>query len=426
MFLFFVREFNDIDHITPVIWRMANEQLPVAVYCYNPEYDLKNDYRLQFLKKNGIKVKFIFDENLAQSGIIHLFIRGLCKASFRLAHCLDFHSPYLSSLFYSIQNQVLSIGKRLHQNLRKKYYNDSWAKNIIEMTSCKTICFDHVKPKRLIVKLFLYAAEKRSIPTIALPHGVYIYTNQFVRLGSEEDSRYDKFNRYDSIVTQNNLRKNVLVASGVDRHKIHVLGSARYCQEWMVQNKKILPRHMNNRQGINEKLRVVFMTTRFSYRIDVERMMKTFDLLSEMRDVDVVVKPHTRTGKEAVTYENMPLKNVSRFSSVELCEWADVMLVIGSSILIETLYQDKPVLYLKYLHDNITQYEELGACWTIKNENELKQALEILIKDKSYKPYSSKQVKLFLSEIIYGGDRKENRDVLEEYKNFIVGMKSSE
>jgi hypothetical protein len=211
-----------------------------------------------------------------------------------------------------------------------------------------------------------------------------------------------------------------LVSSGVDRNKIHVLGSARYCQEWMDQNKKILPRHMNDKKGINEKLRVVFMTTRFSYRIDVERMLKTFQFLSELVGVDVVVKPHTRTGKEAVTYENMPLKNVSNFSSVELCEWADVMLVIGSSILIETLYQDKPVLYLKYLHDNITQYEELGACWTIKNEDELIQALEILIKDKFYKPYSKEQVKLFLSEIIYGGNSKKNRDVLGDYKNFII------
>jgi hypothetical protein len=38
-----------------------------------------------------------------------------------------------------------------------------------------------------------------------------------------------------------------------------------------------------------------------------------------------------------------------------LCEWADVMLVIGFSILIESLIQRKPILYLKYLHENITQ-----------------------------------------------------------------------
>ena len=121
------------------------------------------------------------------------------------------------------------------------------------------------------------------------------------------------------------------------------------------------------------------MTTRFAYRIDVERMLKTFDLLSKVDGLEVVVKPHTRSGKEAKVYETIPLSNVYEFSSVELCEWADIMIVIGSSILIETLVQRKPVLYLKYLHENTTQYEEFGACWTIRDEAQLKEALLSLL-----------------------------------------------
>ena len=40
MYLFFVREFNDIDHITPIVWKMGQDNYPVAVYCLNPQYDL--------------------------------------------------------------------------------------------------------------------------------------------------------------------------------------------------------------------------------------------------------------------------------------------------------------------------------------------------------------------------------------------------
>jgi hypothetical protein len=160
------------------------------------------------------------------------------------------------------------------------------------------------------------------------------------------------------------------------------------------------------------------MTTRFAYRIDVERMLKTFDVLSELKGMEIVVKPHTRSGKEAEMYESIPLANVYEFSSVELCEWADVMLVIGSSILIEILVQCKPVLYLKYLHANTTQYEELGACWTIHDEAELKDALFALQKDKVHVPYPEENINKFLSEIIYGGCGE--RDVLGDYENFIV------
>ena len=37
----------------------------------------------------------------------------------------------------------------------------------------------------------------------------------------------------------------------------------------------------------------------------------------------------------------------------------------------------KPALYLKYLHDNTTLFEELGACWTIMMKHELKHALVV-------------------------------------------------
>jgi UDP-N-acetylglucosamine:LPS N-acetylglucosamine transferase len=147
-------------------------------------------------------------------------------------------------------------------------------------------------------------------------------------------------------------------------------------------------------------------------------MLKTFDVLSKLNGIQVVIKPHTRSGEEAKIYENLAITNVSGISSVELCEWADVMLVIGSSILIETLLQGKPVLYLKYLHENTTLYEEIGACWTVQNDNELSEALLALQTHKNQVPYSQEQVDRFLSEIIYGGLKK--RDVLGDYEQFIV------
>ena len=170
--------------------------------------------------------------------------------------------------------------------------------------------------------------------------------------------------------------------------------------------------------GSSAKIKIVFMTTRFAYRIDKERMLKTFELLAGTAGFETVVKPHTRSGKEAKVYDSMPLANVAEYSSVELCEWADVVMVIGSSILIEPLKQDKPVLYLKYLHENTTQYEELGACWIIRDEAELKDALRSLRKDIANVPYSEENVTRFLSEIIYGGQNV--RDVLGDYEDFIV------
>ncbi|MBW1981284.1 MAG: hypothetical protein JRJ12_08670 [Deltaproteobacteria bacterium] len=420
MYMFFVREFNDIDHITPVVWKMNLDNFPVAVYCLNPEYDIRGDYRLEFLRKSGVNVNYIFDEFAQGLGPVHRLLRLLSRTCFAVVNRADNKSHVLTPLFSISRNRLRKIGKKIYRYSRRKFYDVSWARSIIEQTGTKVMCFDHVKPKRFVVKVLLKAAREKKVPTIALPHGVFIYTNNFVRIGSTEDSRYDKFNRFDAIVTQNNLRKEVLARAGVDRDKIFVLGSTRYCKEWMRQNKSILPRTAKLPTEDRQGLKVVFMTTRFAYRIDVDRMLKTFDILAGIEGIDVVVKPHTRTGKEAIVYEEMPLANVAEISSVELCEWADVMLVIGSSILIESLVQHKPVLYLKYLHENITQYEELGACWIIHDEVELQNALASLQKDRAALPYTEENVARFLSEIIYGG--AEERDVLGDYQAFIVNM----
>ena len=419
MYLFFVREFNDIDHITPIVWKMRQDNYPVAVFCLNPEYDIQRDYRLLLLKQLSIKVNFIYDEFSKKLSLEHKVLRFISRGGFAAARFFEDFSP--SSYFHEFERfrrRAQEVGKKYYKRCRKKFYDQSWARSIMEQTGAKVICFDHVQPNRFVVKILLKAANEKSVPTIALPHGVFLYTNHFVKKGSAEDSRYDKFNRFDFIVTQNQLRKEALARAGVDRNKIFVLGSARYCKEWMAQNKMILPRSMKINTSNSDKLKAVFMTTQFEYRIDEERMLKTFDLLSELKGMEIVVKPHTRSGQEAQVYESIPLSNVYEFSSVELCEWADVMLVIGSSILIETLVQRKPVLYLKYLHENTTQYEELGACWTINDEAELKNALLSLRNNKKNVPYTEKNVTKFLSEIICGGQSE--RNVLKDYEDFIV------
>jgi hypothetical protein len=419
MYLFFVRAFNDIDHITPIVWKMRQDNYPVALFCWTPEYDLHRDYRLQFLKRQGVKVNFIFDEFDGALGLNHRIIRIAARICFAVANRLDSYSRSLFSVeLKKIQKRAKRRGKKLYKRSRGKYYDISWARRIIEQTGAKVLCFDHVKPKQFVVDILLKAANEKSVPTIALPHGVFLYTNHFVRIGSEENSRYDKYHRFDHIITQNELHREVLTRAGLDRNRIFVLGSVRYCNEWMTQYKMILPRTMKINTGSPDKLKTVFMTTRFAYRIDEERMLRTFEILAGTEGFETVVKPHTRSGKEAKVYDNMSLANVAGFSSVELCEWADVVMVIGSSILIEPLKQGKPVLYLKYLHENTTQYEELGACWIINDETELKDALRSLRNDKTKVPYTEENVTRFLSEIIYGGQSE--RDVLGDYEDFIV------
>ena len=419
MYLFFVRAFNDIDHMTPVVWAMARKNQPVAVYCLNAEYDIKTDYRLNFLRASGVPVDWLynhFDQNL---GLLHSILRFLIRKSYALQR--RFERNTTSTL--AVVNKVLGraahrVGSELYKFTRKKYYGAQWARHVLNRSGAKVLCFDWIRPRQFVVEVLISQAQNMGIPTLALPHGVWVYTNDFITIESRPLETYDKLNQYDHVIVQNQLYKDEMSRTGLEKSKIRVMGSARYCSEWTAQNKKIVPKTIPPHQGAAENLKVVFMTTKIRYRINTERLLQTIDLLSRLEGIYAVVKPHTRTTKEARLYENLPIPNLSDSSSVELCDWADVVLVIGSSIIIEPLLQGKPCLYLKYLHENRTLYEDFGACWEIRSEAELQDALMVLRADKTNVPYSQADVDRFLFDIIYGGQQK--TDVLTDYGQFII------
>ena len=419
MYLFFVRAFNDIDHMTPVVWKMARNKHPVAVYCLNAEYDIRNDYRLNFLKKSGVPVDLLYNHFDEKLGRLHSILRFFTVNSYALQRRLDKSTESSVAFAFRILRRIAHrIGLELYKLTRQKYYNNRWARQVLKRSGAKVLCFDWVRPRQYVVDVLLTEAKKLGIPTMALPHGVFIYTNDFITIESRPLETFDKLNQYDHVIVQNQLYKDVMARTGLNENIIRVMGSARYCGEWTAQNKKIFPKTIPLRRGAAENLNIVFMTTKIRYRIHTERLLKTIQLLSRLEGINAVVKPHTRTTKEARLYENLPIPNLTGSSSVELCEWADVVLVIGSSIIIEPLLQGKAILYLKYLHDNTTLYEDFGACWTIHDEAQLEHALQLLRANKNDVPYVQSNVDRFLSDIINGGQQK--TDVLEDYEQFII------
>jgi hypothetical protein len=401
------------------VWKLKQENYPVAVYCINPKYNIDADYRLNFLKKQGVIVESIYNAFDQKMNTLHHTMRYLFQWFSADRKKSNAYGQERISLFVSLSQITAGIiGRMLYELTRMGFYQTKWAHSVLEQSEAQALCFDHIIPNRYVVNVLLRAAKERSIPTLALPHGVYLYTNQFNKARFSSRQRFYKFNRFDYVIVQNHLRKEILVNSGIAREKIIVLGSARFCGEWIAQNKKILPRMIESAGRNLERLRVVFMPSKPRCRIDIERMHNTIDLLASLSEIEAVVKPHTRIGREAHLFDNMQLPNVSPVLTSELCEWADVVLIIGSSVITEALMQGKPVLYLKYLHANTMLFEECGACWTINNEPELKDALQSFASKRMEVPYGDKNVNRFLSEVVYGGRKK--RDVLGDYVQFIT------
>ena len=424
MYIFFVRHFNDIDHLTPVAWKLHRDNYRVAVYCMNLRYDIRHDYRLCFLKEQGVTVDYVYEAFAETLGPVHKFLYALIRRSYRAQSRLILKSNGPAGPILRVLGRGAGLlGSLFYKLARKIYYDHRWARAVLERTGAQAVCFDYIMPRLYVVDAFLKASGKMSIPSLALPHGVQLYTNEMTKLKSTDARRLAKFNRFDYIIAPNKLRKEILVKSGVAEDKISVFGSARYCSAWLEQTRKILPRAGAKFSHSSEKLKVVLMPSKPQCRIDMERMFGSCHLIAELSGIEAVIKPHTRT-RSSYKFGDYPLPDVSHVLTAELCEWADVLLVMGSSVIMEALMRGKPALYLKYLHANTTLVEELNACWTIHNEDELKQALVSLKADKTRVPYSEANVAKLISEVVHGGD--DSRDVLGAYEQFIVNCATGE
>src|SRR5687768_10737823 len=82
MIVFFVRKANDVDHLTPVVYRLSQEAHdPVLVLCLSPRYDVKSDYRLNFLSTlPRVRVTYQFAYHAPTLGH-RLLAKLLCHAS---------------------------------------------------------------------------------------------------------------------------------------------------------------------------------------------------------------------------------------------------------------------------------------------------------------------------------------------------------
>ena len=391
----------------------------VAVYCMNPRFDYRSDYRLRFLKDLGVTVDYLHNQFDGHRGRLHELLNSAMHKAYAGQRRFvpdDQGSPFYKRLLGYLAGQV---GTMFYKLLRFGYYDIRWARSVLEKSGARAICFDHIMPGLYVVGNLLKAAQEMSIPSFSLPHGVLLYTNEATKPKATDARRLAKFNGFDYIIVPNRLRKDLLVRSGVSAEKIFVLGCARYSDEWLEQNKKIIPRQIEATANSKNRLKVVFLPSKPQCHADLGRLSTTCNLLADIKNIDVMIKPHTRAGGEKHLFEGNSLPDASHILTAELCEWADVSLVVGSSVITEALMRKKPALYLKYLHANTTLFEELGACWTIRDENELKNALMSLQKNKTGVPYQESAVLNYVTEVVYGG--RPEKDVLGNYENFIVG-----
>jgi len=430
MIFFFVHRFNDIDHFTPVVYRMAKDtREKIMVLCLNPSYDIENDFRLNFLKKSdNVSIDYLY--NIYKPSILFRVFNFLPRShSGRIIEDLKIllkrlrqrKRPFYPDAYRLTCRVIRGFMNRfdVFNRFILKHYGYKWVFETVEYFEPSVLVFDHAATTRLYnVRAFWDVAKKRNIPTISLPHGIPL----FIRHSKDYDrSKRDYINNEcDYIVFQHRWWRDECVEFGLDSSKTAILGIARHCQEWQEVLIRIVQEDSSLKEKGKGKLKVVYMDSgpdRYhEYKIIVQ---DAIDRISVLDFVHFIYKPHTRRNKVHLQVSDS-VEIARDVNSVDLIKWADVIVGMHSSIMIEALQQDKVYISSKHFRKRKMIYEEYGACWVVNSNDELIQALERLNKDRSLEPYSKQSVDRFVTDVIYNGIK--GMDVLGAHKDFILNI----
>ena len=350
--LFFLRHYNDIDHITPVIskWSESGHE-SLVVLLGSPKF-LK-DYRIKFLGK------------LDRVRVAH--IRHLLSP-------IKFVQWRLQTLLLNRSAKRLFLIGRLIERLSQKYDAQkritvwqSTSRRLLELgfgneNKGGVIIFDWITSDSPIpiewVEIVVTMARARGLGAVSLPHGDSPHASQLIRHHEwvlKPDALYSAAIIFDKLVVPNELCA-TRFRPFLNHEAIAVLGSPRYCNEWLDKLATLSP-VTQLKTNPDTRLRIVMFLRKNEFTTFWEEVGEIISMIAAFPNIELVIKPHTRGGWRQPLTGNASLRKLPNVSvaeddvhSISLMNWADVIIDLATSVVFEAVKAKKPVMAADYLH----------------------------------------------------------------------------
>ena len=410
---FFLRAYNDLDHLAPLVWRFAADGLrPVVIVTTSLAYE--DDYRMQHVRAAGdVEIHRIFDRDYER------FQRPPKSPWRRLQR----------KLYTTRRNPESALG-RWH----RRAFDCSEEIRFLREGDIGRCVFEWGTPyaRGEVIERFFMAARGMGLPTFCLPHGCNIYIDADVNEGYRAAARRGRIpnsahrNLYDYYVFQNPIRRDLMVRWGYDPLRTQAWGSVRFDPSWQRRNLEICPPFRPTRDP-EDRIRVVFMHHQKNYNLHADRIWRLLERLAGDARFQLVLKSSTRGGTDypsrsfygrygdAANVETV----TSEVHSPALVDWAHCVINFGSSIGLEVLLQQKPLIVPTHLHSNRTLFERFGAGTIVASDDAVIEAVAGHHEARA----APDGVKAIFREVIYGG--RDPHDVIESYRNRICANQLS-
>jgi len=397
--LFFLRHYNDIDHITPVVHKWIERGHTCDVVLMGEAY-FREDFRIVYLDGlDGVRVARI-DEILSRRQFFRMRIQKLL---------LD------RNLRGALPAVVLRMIERLLGAEKRATFWEKIARRILERSfagnETGVVAFDWISSNSVFpiefVRMVVVTAQKMGLKAVSLPHGDSPHANKLVRVEELKLVPHTKFaaaSMFDQIVVPNELCA-TRFRPFVDDSSVAVLGSPRYCDEWLVKLDTLLP--ASPLQDEPGKLKIVLFLRKRDFSIFWDEVDRVIHLLASFPDVQLIVKAHTRGGWKQPLSRNRALRKLenvrfvaSEVHSAHLLSWADVIIDIATSVAFEAVKMKKPVLAADYLHAGISTLGEYIPECVLHCRDDVYAKVDEFLQNGCDSFYVEEHRRRFLAEIV--------------------------
>jgi len=413
--LFFLRHYNDVDHITPVITRWAETGHACDVVLIGFDR-FRDDYRIKHLQSfEKISVAHIRDViprwvylawRLQMVPVLSTFRRSLLKTPIRLQEKL-----------WPRQRRE-SLWRRVNRLLLERTFGDD---------NRGVVAFDWVERNTTIatewIETILIMARERGLSTASLPHGDSPHANKLIRRNERKpgpDPVFSAAAMFDKVAVPNELCA-TRFRPFINHEDVVVLGSPRYCDEWLARLVNIIPPSPLERG--ESQLKMVLFLRKATFTTFWEEVGIVIHMLADFPGLELIIKPHTRGGwQQLLTWDrsirrrpNVHIAN-GNLHSPHLIGWADAIMDVATSVSFEAVKLNKPVLAADYLHAGRSVVADYMPETALNCRDDVYYKTEALLRNGDKNFYVEANRQRFIHDMIDQG----KPDILSRYVEFLA------
>lgn len=367
-YLFFLRHHNDIDNISPVIFYfLAESETHYAdIVFYYEKIRWEKDPNIRFLLQR-------FPDRLTVASLPNLVPRKQTTAFRQLCDRLVRSARKRLSLPYEDGDDLRTgrLGLDHVRRILNEYIKTA-------PPTCLAI-FDVVRVQ--MVKGLLQGLRDSGITRIVcLPVSPLINYN-VMRADWMTDPRAEAFQQelnysaFDAIgfVDPYFVRSvsTLQGALGIETpwlDKAAILGSARYCSQWLSVRQGFTPPF----SVATNKKKIVIFPSRKESNVFWEEFLRVLRIANRHSDrYHVIVKQHPRMRSELRVSETDGLHFETDVDSSALIDWADAVLFWSSSVALEGYAKGKFMVCMDYLVANRTVYADFSAGYVARARDDV-------------------------------------------------------